>query len=37
MPQFIEAENSAIKEELKDSTKTPLKTKRKSDKLQVRY
>jgi len=34
MPQFIEAENSAIKEELKDSTKTPLKTKRKSDKMQ---
>ena len=37
MPQFLETENDAVKEESKDSTKTPLKPKRKSDKMQVRY
>merc|ERR1712071_153730 len=34
MPQFLETENDAVKEESKDSTKTPLKPKRKSDKMQ---
>lgn len=34
MPQFLETENDTVKEESKDSTKTPLKPKRKSDKMQ---
>jgi len=34
IPGFIEAENDSVKEEQKDSTKAPLKTKRKSDKMQ---
>merc|ERR1712071_48600 len=34
MPQFLETENDTVKEESKDSTKTPLKPKRKSYKMQ---
>ena len=35
--EIIISENDSVKEEQKDSTKAPLKTKRKSDKMQVSY